>query len=73
MILSAALMLRLSFGLERETTAVEQAVEAVLRAGHRTKEIATAGQPYRRTAEMGDLVAEALGEARALPGSDPPR
>ena len=73
MILSAALMLRLSFGLEREAAAVEQAMEAVLRAGHRTKEIATAGQPYRRTAEMGDLVVEALGEARALPGSDPPR
>ena len=39
-ILSAASMLRLSFGLEQEANAVEQAVESVLEYGFRTGDIA---------------------------------
>jgi 3-isopropylmalate dehydrogenase len=40
-ILSAALMLRYSFGLENEARAIEAAVEAVLDAGYRTRDIAS--------------------------------
>ncbi len=39
-ILSAAMMLRTSFGLEAEAKAVEHAVDQVLRAGKRTKDLA---------------------------------
>ncbi|MDI5790265.1 isocitrate/isopropylmalate family dehydrogenase [Bacillus licheniformis] len=41
-ILSAAMMLRTSFGLEAEAQAVEHAVDQVLRAGKRTKDLAKA-------------------------------
>ncbi|WHX89990.1 3-isopropylmalate dehydrogenase [Peribacillus simplex] len=51
-ILSAASMLRLSFGLEDEAQAVEQAVETVLEYGLRTGDIAN-GQPnITSTSEM---------------------
>jgi len=59
-ILSAALLLRHSCGLEREAAAVEAAVEQVLAAGHRTEDLATAGQRALSTHEMGDRVIEAL-------------
>jgi 3-isopropylmalate dehydrogenase len=39
MILSAAWMLRLSFGLEAEAAAIEQAVDAALRGGHITGDL----------------------------------
>ncbi len=55
-ILSCALMLRWSFGLEREANAVETAVEAVLNAGYRCRDIATPGGVIVGTAEMGDRV-----------------
>jgi 3-isopropylmalate dehydrogenase len=45
MILSAALMLRYSFGLEEEARAVESAVGAVLDAGYRTRDIAGLTDP----------------------------
>jgi 3-isopropylmalate dehydrogenase len=38
-ILSAALLLRYSFGLEQEARAIEDAVEAALKAGYRTSDI----------------------------------
>jgi 3-isopropylmalate dehydrogenase len=38
-ILSVALLLRLSFGLEEEAKAIEHAVESALKAGYRTKDI----------------------------------
>lgn len=60
MILSAAMMLRLSLGLPQEAAAVEQAVEAVLAAGYRTADIAQEGRPTVSTAEMGQRVAEAV-------------
>jgi 3-isopropylmalate dehydrogenase len=65
-ILSAAMMLRYSFGLEREALAVEAAVNAALTAGLRTADIARRGGkagPGERlvgTAEMGAAVAGAL-------------
>jgi len=59
-ILSAAMLLRLSFGLEKEAMAVEQAVHTVLNQGYRTKDIAAEGQDYLTTTEMVEKVKEAV-------------
>jgi len=61
MILSVAMMLRLSLGLPREAQAVEEAVEAVLAQGYRTPDIAQEGCQTIGTREMGERVAEAIG------------
>lgn len=53
MILSAAWMLRLSFGLETEATAIEKAVEAALEDGHTTGDL---GGPLS-TSQVGDWIA----------------
>jgi 3-isopropylmalate dehydrogenase len=58
-ILSAAMMLRLSFGLDTEAKAVEAAVEGVLASGARTKDIA-AGGAYISGAEMTQKIIAAL-------------
>ena len=58
MILSSAMMLRLSLGLEAEAKAIEEAVDAVIREGYRTADIASAGSTLVDTAKMGTLVAE---------------
>ena len=55
-ILSVAMMLRLSLGLPREAAVVEEAVEAVLRAGHRTPDIVEEGGTPVGTREMGRQV-----------------
>jgi len=52
-ILSCAMMLRWSFGLEREADSVERAVEAALDAGFRCRDIMTPGGRFVGTAEMG--------------------
>ena len=62
-ILSAAMLLRHSFQLEREAACIESAVESVLDAGHRTRDIARNGQPSLSTPEMGRKVAEAVKNA----------
>ncbi len=59
-ILSTAMMLRSSFGLEDEAVAVETAVNKVLAAGHRTADIAKSDEKITNTQEMGDLVVAAL-------------
>ncbi len=56
-ILSAALLLRYSLGLEAEAQAVERAVEATLTAGARTADIAPRGGGYIST---GDFTGEIL-------------
>ena len=58
-ILSAAMMLSLSFGLAAEAQAVESAVARVLASGARTKDIA-AGGAYIPGAEMTRKIIEAL-------------
>jgi 3-isopropylmalate dehydrogenase len=58
-ILAAAMALRHSLGLDAEAHAVEKAVDAVLDAGMRTKDIAAGGK-FFGTAEMGDAVAAAV-------------
>ncbi|WP_174729750.1 3-isopropylmalate dehydrogenase [Mesobacillus harenae] len=52
MILSAAMMLRISFGLEQEAEAVENAVKEVLEGGGRTSDIAAKGKKNVSTTEM---------------------
>jgi 3-isopropylmalate dehydrogenase len=59
-ILSAAMLLRHSLGLEKEAQAVEAAVERVLAQGYRTPDIAGSETPTVGTRQMGDLVAAAL-------------
>ena len=58
-ILSAAMMLNLSFGLAEEARAVETAVETVLKAGARTKDIAEGGG-YITGEDMTRRIIEAL-------------
>jgi 3-isopropylmalate dehydrogenase len=62
-ILSVAMLLRHSLGLEGEARAVEGAVEAVLAEGYRTKDIHGENTILVGTAEMGDLVAERIRHA----------
>ena len=59
-VLSGAMMLRLSLGLEAEAVAVEAAVDAVLAAGHRPRDLAGPGETATDTTAMGDLIVEAL-------------
>ena len=61
MILSAAMMLRLSFNLPEAALAVEDAVDLVLSEGARTGDIARAGEAVITTQEMGSRIAEAVG------------
>lgn len=58
MILSTAMMLRLSLGLEAEAAAVEAAVDAVIGEGYRTPDIGGPDLQVVDTARMGTLVAE---------------
>ena len=56
-ILSAAMMLRYSFDLDKEADAVEQAVLRVLSEGYRTIDIMSEGKQQIGTEKMGDLIA----------------
>jgi 3-isopropylmalate dehydrogenase len=55
-LLSAAMMLRYSLGLETEAAALEAAVDAVLADGARTPDIAPRGGQYISTAEFAQAV-----------------
>jgi 3-isopropylmalate dehydrogenase len=56
-IASAALMLRYSFRMEMAASAIETAIEKVLKRGHRTPELPGKSHPIT-TSRMGDLIAE---------------
>ena len=56
-ILSAAMMLRFSFDLDKEADAIEAAVAKVLEEGYRTIDIMSEGKTQIGTAQMGDLIA----------------
>ncbi len=60
MILSVAMMLRHSFGMEGEAQAVEAAIEAVLDQGYRTVDIYSESMIKVGTKEMGQRIAQAL-------------
>ena len=59
-ILSAAMMLRYSFGLLEEADAIEAAVKKVLADGHRTADIAKDGEDVIGTAKCGELIVAAI-------------
>lgn len=59
-ILSAAMMLRYSFDMEKEADAVENAVKEVLRKGYRTIDIMSEGKTLLGTKEMGDKIIEEI-------------
>ena len=56
-ILSAAMLLRYSFDLDKEADAIEAAVQSVLTDGYRTGDIMSEGCTRVGTAAMGDLIA----------------
>ncbi len=57
-ILSASMMLRFTFDLDKEADAIDAAVQQVLREGYRTGDIMSEGCTKTGTAEMGSLIAE---------------
>ncbi|MBJ7379190.1 MAG: 3-isopropylmalate dehydrogenase [Polynucleobacter sp.] len=59
-ILSAAMMLRYSLGMQAEADRIEAAVQTVLSQGWRTTDIMTAGKKQVSTVQMGDAVVKAL-------------
>ncbi len=56
-ILSAAMMLRYSFDLDKEADDIEAAVKTVLAKGYRTVDIMSEGQTQCTCSEMGDVIA----------------
>jgi 3-isopropylmalate dehydrogenase len=60
-IMSAAMLLRHSLGLEGEAQAIEKAVGRALDAGARTADIVASGETALTTVQMGDAVLAALG------------
>lgn len=60
-ILSAAMLLRHSLGLETEARDIEQAVIGAIEAGCRTADIALPGKAAASTREMGDAVLRGIG------------
>jgi len=62
-ILSAAMMLKYSFGLQQECAAIESAVDAVLRSGVRTPDIKDAETTeVAGTHRMGELICRKIGK-----------
>jgi len=59
-ILSAAMMLRYSFDLDKEAKVVEDAVEHVIKEGYRTIDIMEDGKTQVTTKKMGDLIKERI-------------
>ena len=72
-ILSAAMMLRLSFKRPDLADAIERAVRGALAAGHRTGDLARPGQRSLGTRAMGDAVVAALANARQAHSEMPTR
>jgi 3-isopropylmalate dehydrogenase len=59
-ILSAAMLLRHSFGLKQEAACIESSVGAVLAAGNRTRDIAKPGRVALTTSEVGSKIVNAI-------------
>ncbi len=62
-ILSVGMMFKYSLGIEKANTLVENAVEAVLKLGYRTRDIMSEGQTEVGTQAMGDAVVKELESA----------
>lgn len=59
-ILACAMMIKYSFGLSREASAIEDAVIEALEEGYRTVDIAINGETAVSTSEMGDIICEGI-------------
>ncbi|MFP4697420.1 MAG: 3-isopropylmalate dehydrogenase [Eubacteriales bacterium] len=59
-IMSVAMMLRYSFDLEKEASAVEEAVKKVLENGYRTSDIMSSNKNKIGTDKMGDLIVKEI-------------
>lgn len=59
-ILSAAMMMRYSFGLDEAAIDIENAVKSVLKKGYRTQDIFSQGTQLAGTTQMGDLIAQEI-------------
>ena len=62
-ILAAGMMLKYAFDMDQEAAEIEEAVEAALRLGYRTKDIMEDGKTYRTCSQMGDTIAELITNA----------
>jgi 3-isopropylmalate dehydrogenase len=60
-IASLAMMLKYSFGLQRESDAIERAIVSVLEAGYRTADLREEGKIQVGTRKMGELIIERIG------------
>jgi len=63
-IASAALMLRFTFGMDKEAAEIEHAIEDALEHGARTRDLAAPGERALSTRDMGQAVVDALHEIR---------
>src|SRR5687767_12641119 len=63
-IASAAMMLRFSFGMDKEAAEVEHAIEDALEHGARTRDLAAAGERALSTREMSQAIVDALHDIR---------
>ena len=59
-ILSTAMMLRLSFGMNDEADAIEKSVDAALAEGYRTADIASDGGSEVNTSTMGNVISGSI-------------
>ena len=59
-VLSAAMMLRYSFDMQKEADAIESAVDKVLNDGFRTGDIMSEGKTQVSCSEMGDLIVKEI-------------
>ncbi|MCH5249223.1 MAG: 3-isopropylmalate dehydrogenase [Lachnospiraceae bacterium] len=59
-VLSASMMLRYSFDLDKEADAIDNAVKSVLKEGYRTVDIMSAGCTQVGCKQMGDLLAQRI-------------
>ena len=59
-VLSAAMMLRYSFDLDKEADAIENAVKSILKKGYRTQDIMSEGCVRVGCKELGDLLANEI-------------
>jgi 3-isopropylmalate dehydrogenase len=60
-IASLAMMLKYSFGLQKESDAIEQAIVSVLEAGYRTADLKEEGKTSVGTDQIGKLIIERIG------------
>ncbi len=59
-IMSASMMLKYSFNLDKEANAIEEAIKQVLKDGYRTCDIMSDGKTLVGTSKMGDLIANKI-------------